>query len=72
MGVYRDDLSMKRRAGLGWVSTVPQQLQSLKSGVLLRCMLIFQESSMAGRTGPDYKLTFAPEATPAAWKDTAV
>ncbi|CAM9146490.1 unnamed protein product [Scytosiphon promiscuus] len=25
-------------------------------------------SSMASRTGPDYKLTFVPEATPAAWK----
>ncbi|CAM9371456.1 unnamed protein product [Pylaiella littoralis] len=28
-----------------------------------------EETSMATRTGPDYKLSFVPEATPAAWKD---
>lgn len=27
-----------------------------------------QEASMPTRTGPDYKLTFVPEATPAKWK----
>lgn len=27
---------------------------------------------MATRKGPDYKLTFVPEGTPAAWKDAAV
>eukprot|EP00903_Cladosiphon_okamuranus_P019183 g17645.t1 len=29
-----------------------------------------EESSMATRTGPDYKLTFVPEVTPASWKDS--
>ncbi|CAM9462984.1 unnamed protein product [Ascophyllum nodosum] len=35
-------------------------------------LILGSEASMATRTGPDYKLTFVPEPSPQAWKESGV